>query len=85
MRRTKILILCQGEPSVSECVDEWHKVLQDETKGVKKEETRVTTPYAIMDFVSTKPIFCKEYPYILPENISSEKVLTIAIGKQATN
>lgn len=82
MRRTKILILFQGKQSILECVDEWHKVLQDEIKGVKREQYRVTTPYAIIDFVRAKPIFCKEYTYILPENISSEEVLAIAIGKQ---
>lgn len=83
MRRTKILVLCQKNQSVLDCVKDWYQVLKDEIKGVKMEKWgRVSTPFVIMDFVTSKPIFFKEYVYILPENISSEEVLSLAIGSK---
>mgnify|MGYP003370917118 FL=1 len=83
MRRTKILVLCQENQSVVDCMKDWYHVLKDETNGIKMEEWgRISTPFVIMDFVTSKPIFFKEYAYILPKNISSEEVLSIAIGSK---
>lgn len=83
-RRTKILVVCGNYDNVlGECL-EWQRVLRDECKkGVKcnVEARRIETPYCIMDFVITKPIFNKEYQYILPETCDSEKTLRIAIGE----
>lgn len=87
-RRTKILVVCGSfDKALDECL-EWAQVLKDELKkGVKfsAEEKRVETPLCIMDFVNSKPMFCKEYKYILPENCNSEDVLSIAIGEIENN
>lgn len=85
MRRTKILVICGNyDRTLAECL-EWQQVLKDEIgKGVKcnVEARRVETPFCIMDFVKEKPMFCKEYRYILPETCDSETVLAIAIGEK---
>lgn len=83
-RRIKILVVCGSNDNVlGECL-EWQRVLKDECKKSVKcdiEARRIETPYCIMDFVTTKPIFYKEYTYILPETCNSEEVLAIAIGE----
>lgn len=38
MQRTKILVLCQRNQSVLDCVKDWYQVLKDEINGVKIEE-----------------------------------------------
>lgn len=38
MRRTKILVLCQENQSVVDCMKDWYHVLKDETNGIKMEE-----------------------------------------------
>lgn len=84
-RRIKILAVCKDGDTLERCL-EWYQVLKDElVKGVKcnSETKRVETPFCIMDFVLTKPIFCKEYQYILPENCNSEEVLSISMGETA--
>lgn len=83
-RRTKILVKCGAYDKALEDCLEWEKVLKNEMdKGVKcnADAGRLETPFVIMDFVISKPIYCKEYKYILPDNCSSEDILSIAIGK----
>lgn len=85
MRRKKILVVCGSYDKALDDFLEWCQVLQDECKkGVKYNtpQRRVETPFCIMDFVNEKPVFCKEYQYILPENCDSEKALAIAIGEE---
>lgn len=83
-KRAKVLAVCGTfDKELEECL-EWYGVLKDELdKGVKCniEIRRVETLFCIMDFVVTKPIFCKEYQYILPETCDSEEILAIAIGE----
>lgn len=88
MRRTKILVICGDyDRALVKCL-EWQQVLKDEIgKGVKcnVEARRVETPFCIMDFVEGKPVFCKKYRYILPENCNSEEILAIATGERTVS
>lgn len=84
IRRTKILVVCGNYGNALDEYLEWQQVLKDECEsGVRCiiEARRIETPFCIMDFVATKPIYHKEYRYILPETCDSEKALAIAIGE----
>lgn len=91
-RRIKIMIICNGIEKQRDEFLEWCGVLEEHlSKKVKCfiEERRIETPYAIIDFMYSKPLYTSGYKFIFNASDDiyleekDEKILRLAIGEES--
>lgn len=91
-RRIKIMIICDGMEKQRDEYLEWCGVLDEHLSKKAKcftEEKRIETPYAIIDFVYSKPLYTSGYKVIFnvldnkDSEDQNEKILRLAIGEES--
>lgn len=83
-RRIKIMLICDEYAKLQEEHRAWHSILEEHLgkKAKAPDGNRIETPYAIIDFVISQPIYTNGYKLILKCGENDEWVLSLATGEE---
>ena len=84
MKKEKVLYICgNNHIPLLEC-SEWYRAFQNASlEDVSMEKNKIETPYVIIDFTYSRPLFTWKYDFVLNADKKDDdaKLFAIGIGK----